>query len=450
MSRLYFPKDFIWGSATAAYQIEGAYQEDGKGESIWDRFSHTPGKVANGDTGDVACDHYHRYKEDVELMKEIGLDSYRFSISWPRILPKGKGEINQQGLDFYRGLINELLKAGIKPVVTLYHWDLPQALQEEGGWANREIVKHFVNYAEILFNEFGDVVSQWITHNEPFVVAFNGHGSGDHAPGIKDQQVALQVAHNLLLSHGLAVKKFRELKLDNEIGITLNLISSYPISDNVEDNKAAKRMEDYINGWFLEPLFKGRYPERIVEFYGEKFNNLDIREDDMELIKEEIDFLGINYYSRSLVRYNKDSKFLGIEGVKPQDSQYTAMDWEIYPKGLYDLLIKLNQEYTQKPLYITENGAAFDDKISEGGGVHDQDRIDYLKAHFQSAYKAIQEGVALKGYYVWSLMDNFEWAYGYSKRFGITYIDYENNQRRILKDSAYWYKNIIVKNSLEV
>ncbi|OCL25983.1 beta-glucosidase [Orenia metallireducens] len=450
MSRLYFPKDFIWGSATAAYQIEGAYQEDGKGESIWDRFSHTPGKVANGDTGDVACDHYHRYKEDVELMKEIGLDSYRFSISWPRILPKGKGEINQQGLDFYRGLINELLKAGIKPVVTLYHWDLPQALQEEGGWANREIVKHFVNYAEILFNEFGDVVSQWITHNEPFVVAFNGHGSGDHAPGIKDQQVALQVAHNLLLSHGLAVKKFRELKLDNEIGITLNLISSYPISDNVEDNKAAKRMEDYINGWFLEPLFKGRYPERIVEFYGEKFNNLDIREDDMGLIKEEIDFLGINYYSRSLVRYNKDSKFLGIEGVKPQDSQYTAMDWEIYPKGLYDLLIKLNQEYTQKPLYITENGAAFDDKISEGGGVHDQDRIDYLKAHFQSAYKAIQEGVALKGYYVWSLMDNFEWAYGYSKRFGITYIDYENNQRRILKDSAYWYKNIIVNNSLEV
>ncbi|WP_018247646.1 GH1 family beta-glucosidase [Orenia marismortui] len=450
MNKLIFPKDFIWGSATASYQVEGAFDEDAKGESIWDRFSHTPGKVENGDTGDVACDHYHRYKEDIALMKEIGIDSYRLSISWSRILPEGKGEINQQGLDFYRNLIDELLKAGIKPAITIYHWDLPQALQDEGGWANRQTVKYFVDYAEILFNEFGDVVSQWITHNEPYVVAVHGHLTGSHAPGIKDPKVAMQVAHNILLSHGLTVKKYRELELDGEIGITLNLTSSYPNSNSQEDNEAAKRMEACINGWFLEPLFKGKYPEKLIELYGAKFNQLDIRAGDMDIIKEEIDFLGINYYSRSLVRHNEDSDFFKIEGVKPEDSKYTAMDWEIYPDGLYDLLIKVNREYTQKPLYITENGAAFDDEISEDGRVHDQERINYLKSHFQRAYKTIKEGVPLKGYYVWSLMDNFEWAYGYDKRFGIIYIDYNKDRKRILKDSAYWYQNVIANNTLDI
>ncbi|AGB40269.1 beta-galactosidase [Halobacteroides halobius DSM 5150] len=448
MTKLQFPLDFVWGSATSSYQIEGAYDEDGKGESIWDIFSHTLGKINNNDTGDVACDHYHRYKEDIELMKEIGLDSYRFSISWPRILPNGKGEINQKGLNFYKELVDQLLEAGIEPVITLYHWDLPQALQEEGGWANRDTIKYFVKYAEVLFDELGAKVSQWITHNEPWVVSFLGYAEGEHAPGIKDRKQALQVAHNLLVSHGLVVKKFRELDLTGDIGITLNLTSVYSYSETDKDQEAAQLMEEYINGWFLDPVFKGSYPKKLAQIYENQFGKIDIQAGDMDLISQEIDFLGINYYSRALINYNPNSKFYGIESIKPAESDYTAMNWEIYPDGLYDLLTKLNQEYTNKPLYITENGAAFDDQII-AGQVNDQRRINYLKEHFKSVYRAIQDGVPVRGYYVWSLMDNFEWAYGYSKRFGLIYVDY-NTQKRTLKDSAYWYQQVIEENSIGI
>jgi len=448
MTKLLFPKDFIWGAATASYQIEGAYQEDGKGESIWDRFSHTPGKVENGDTGDIACDHYHKYREDIALMKEIGLDSYRLSISWTRILPEGKGELNQAGLDFYRKLINELIDAGIEPAITLYHWDLPQALQEEGGWANRDTIKYFVEYAEILFKEFGDIVPRWITHNEPWVVAFMGNSTGEHAPGFKDHKLALQVAHNLLVSHGLAVKKFRELGLSAEIGITLNMNSVYPLTDSKKDQQAAEIMEDYINDWFLDPLYKGRYPEKLAKMYKEKYGEIEIEDGDMDIIQEKTDFLGINYYTRALLKHNPDSDFFQIDHVRPEDSEYTAMDWEVYPKGLYDLLIKLNREYTDQDLYITENGAAFDDKIGEDGRVDDKKRIDFLKNHFISAHKAIEDGVPLKGYYVWSLMDNFEWAFGYNKRFGIIHVNYDTCERT-LKESAHWYKEVIANNSVE-
>jgi beta-glucosidase len=402
-----FSQEFKWGAATASYQIEGAYNQDGRGLSIWDTFSHTKGNVLNGDTGNEACDHYNKLDEDIELMKEIGLETYRFSIAWPRIFPKGTGKV---------------------------------------GWENKATVNAFVDYAEVIFKAFGDRVSTWITHNEPFVVAFHGNSTGDHAPGIKDHLVALKVAHNLLVSHGLVVKKFRKMKITGDIGITLNLSYAYPVSDSKEDVLAAELFTAYYNGWFLDPIFKGHYPKNLVDIYKERYDNIDFLSKDLDVISEEIDFLGINYYSRGLVEFDSTSDFFKINTIKPDESNYTAMNWEIYPKGLYDLLINISKEYTDLPLYITENGAAFNDEV-EDGAVNDTKRIEFLKGHFKSAYDAIQSGVNLQRYYVWSLMDNFEWAYGYSKRFGIIYVDYSTKER-ILKDSAYWYKEVIKNNSI--
>ncbi|PRX35600.1 broad-specificity cellobiase [Orenia metallireducens] len=448
MSKLYFPEDFVWGAATASYQIEGAYQKDGKGESIWDKFSHTSGKVLNGDTGDIACDHYHRYKEDVQLMKKLGLNSYRFSTSWPRILPQGTGKVNQKGLDFYKRLVDELLEAGIEPAITLYHWDLPQALQDKGGWGNRDTINYFVEYSQIMFEHFGNLVSRWITHNEPWVVAFLGNSTGEHAPGFKDHKLALQVAHNLLVSHCLAARGFRELGLEGEIGITLNLNSVYPLTDSKEDQQAAELVNDYNNDWFLDPLFKGKYPDKLAQIYREEYGELDIKAGDMEIIQEPTDFLGINYYSRALVKHNSEAGLLQAEYMRTEESGYTAMDWEIYPKGLYDLLMNLYQNHTKLDLYITENGAAFDDQVAADGKVYDQRRKDYLKAHFIKAHQAIEAGVPLKGYYVWSLMDNFEWAFGYDRRFGIIHVNYDTCERT-LKESAHWYKEVITNNGVD-
>ncbi|RAK07880.1 broad-specificity cellobiase [Halanaerobium saccharolyticum] len=449
MAKIIFPEDFEWGAATASYQIEGAYNEDGKGESIWDRFTHQKGNIVNNDTGDVACDHYHRYQEDVELMKELGLDSYRFSIAWPRILPAGKGKINQKGIDFYKSLVDQLLKAGIEPSATLYHWDLPQKLQDNGGWENRDTAKYFDEYAQIMYRELGDLIPRWITHNEPMVVSMVGNLWGEHAPGFKDYQKALQVAHNVLLSHGMAVKSFRESGIDGEVGITINLNHVYPDSDSREDQIAKDYCDAFNNRWFLDPVLKGKYPEKLMDLYQNKFDKpFEMEAGDLKIISREIDFLGINYYSRALVEYD-ESEFLNFKSIKPEDSDYTAMDWEVYPQGLTDLLKRLDQEYTKKPIFITENGAAYDDQIAEDGRVHDQKRVEYLEKHFQAAHQAIEEGVNLAGYYVWSLMDNFEWAFGYDKRFGIIYIDYENNQKRILKDSALLLKDVIEKNGLE-
>ncbi|MCF8009143.1 MAG: beta-glucosidase [Halanaerobiales bacterium] len=447
MNKNKFPKNFIWGTATSSYQIEGAYDKDGKGISIWDTFSHIKGNIYNNDTGDKACDHYNRYKEDIKIMKELGIKSYRFSISWPRVLPNGKGEVNQKGLDFYKNLIDELLKAGIEPVVTLYHWDLPQALQNNGGWENKEIINAFHEYAKLILSEFNDKVKTWITINEPFVVAFNGNSRGEHAPGIKNHKIALQVAHNLLISHGEAVKLFREMNLKGKIGISLNLTSTYPNTDKKEDINAAKLLEEYINGWFLDPIFKGRYPKKLSKIYRDKYGPINKLSKDFDIIKQKIDFLGINYYTRALVKHNPDSKFYNIETIKTNDSNYTAMDWEIYPDGLYDLLIKINKKYTDLPIYITENGAAFNNQL-DNGKIHDENRIEYLYKHFKKTLKAIKKGVPVKRYYVWSLMDNFEWAYGYSKRFGLIYIDY-STQKRFFKDSAYWYKKVINSNSIK-
>ncbi len=441
-----FPKDFEWGTATAAHQIEGAWNEDGKGESIWDRFSHQPNNIQNKDTGDIACDHYHRFKEDIQIMKEMGVKAYRFSISWPRVLPKGIGKPNQKGLDFYKKLVETLLDANIKPVATLYHWDLPQALQDKGGWLNMDVGEYFEEYAKCMFKELGDLVPMWITHNEPWVAAYMGHAFGEHAPGMRDFKKAVQVTHNLLLSHGLAVKTYREMGLKGKIGIALNLSPVYPATSSEKDKIAARKQDQFMNKWFLDPILKGTYPKMLLKFYQKKYGVPSIKEEDMKIISAPIDFLGINCYSRNVVKADENTE-LGVGHVKVENVKYTEMGWEIFPKGLYDLLTRIRKDYRTIPIYITENGAAFNDKLTKDHKIHDRKRIDYLHAHFEEAWKAIENGIPLKGYFVWSLMDNFEWAFGYSKRFGLIYTDFQI-LKRIWKDSAYFYKGVIKSNGL--
>lgn len=439
-----FPNGFLWGAATSSYQIEGAIHEGGRGVSIWDTFSHTPGKVHAGDNGDVACDHYHRYEEDLDILQSLGVKSYRFSVAWPRIFPD-RGKLEQHGLDFYRKLIEGLQKRGIKPAITLYHWDLPQYLEDDGGWANRATVNAFVEYAQTLFREFGDLVPYWITHNEPWCTAFLGYGLGSHAPGHKDWNLAARASHHVLLSHGLAVQAYRKLGLTGQIGITLNLTHMETVGESPQDLRALDVADAFSNRWFLDPVFKSSYPEVLKNTHFTGVSDWSfIQSGDLEMISVPIDFLGVNYYTRGVVRFDAENR-AGIAQLPPT-LPTTEMGWEIYPDGLYKLLTRLRREYTGGlPLYVTENGAAFDDSL-DGGHVHDAKRIDYLQGHFQAALKFIQEGGALKGYYVWSLMDNFEWAEGYTKRFGIVYVDYDTKER-ILKDSAKWYRDVISTNA---
>ena len=442
-----FPDKFMWGAATAAYQIEGGYAENGKGDSIWDRFCRIPGKVRDGNTGDVACDHYHRYRDDVKLMKTIGLNAYRFSVAWSRIFPEGKGQVNQGGLDFYNRLVDELLNAGIEPFVTLYHWDLPQALREEGGWANRDIIGYFGDYAAEVSKKLGDRVHHWITHNEPWVVSFLGHYSGVHAPGIKDLAAALKVSHHLLLSHGEAVPILRENGDEKtRVGITLNLSPVHPASESEEDRKVAQRFDAHLNRWFLDPIYKGFYPEDMMAFYGDKVPKIHAQ--DLDRISTKIDFLGVNYYFRTVVKADPKEVLLGTGLIKPTDAESTEMGWEVYPAGIYEILRRVHDEYNVSTIYITENGAALADEADKNGQVDDRRRIKYLKDHFLQTHRAIEDGVRLSGYFVWSLLDNFEWAYGFSKRFGLIYVDYPT-QKRIIKASGLWYKKVIEKNGIE-
>ena len=440
-----FPENFAWGAATASYQIEGAWNDNGKGESIWDRFSHTPGKVENGDTGDIACDHYHRWQEDIVLMKEIGLKAYRFSIAWPRIFPSGRGEVNQAGIDFYSQLVDALLEAGIEPFVTLYHWDLPQALQDEGGWPKRKIVDAFVEYADLVSRVLGDRVKNWITLNEPWVSAFVGHEEGRHAPGIKDMHTAVAASHHLLLSHGLAVPKIRENSPDANVGITLNLSPHEPASPSIFDRKATIWGDGYLNRFFLDPLVGRGYPQDMVNNFGSAMEFA--QRDDLDTIAVPIDFLGVNYYTRKIVR----SEVVSEEENEPctvfRGDEITEMDWEVYPEGLYNLLGRMYFDYNFPAVYITENGAAFKDQVVNGE-VDDPQRLSYINRHLKQVYRAIEVGVPVKGYFVWSLMDNFEWAHGYTKRFGLIYIDYET-QQRIPKSSAKWYAQVIRANAVE-
>jgi beta-glucosidase len=438
------PPDFLWGVATASYQIEGSVNADGRGESIWDRFSHTPGKVLNGDTGDVACDHYRRYAEDVELMAEVGVDAYRFSIAWPRVFPQGGGRVNERGLSFYERLVDALLARSIKPAVTLYHWDLPQVLQDRGGWANRDTAGRFADYAEAVYRALGDRVAMWITHNEPWVVAFLGHFKGEHAPGETNLDTALAAAHHILLSHGLAVDAYRSTGLAAPIGITLSLWPTIPASDREEDADAARVADGFHNRWFLDPLFRARYPEDMIDLFTSVASPAAaVNDGDLAQIARPIDFLGVNYYTRGRMRRDTTQP-LGYSAVNPAELQLpvTMMGGEIVPEGLHDLLVRLDGDYDKPPMYITENGAPFADAAGADGEVHDPQRVEFLRRHFLAALAARERGVDLRGYFVWSLMDNFEWALGYSQRFGIVYVDYPT-QRRIPKDSARFFGRVI-------
>ena len=439
-----FPQDFAWGVATASYQIEGAWDEDGKVESIWDRFSHTPGKVTNGDTGDVACDHYHRWPEDLALMKQIGLNAYRFSIAWPRILPEGRGQVNQAGLDFYSRLVDALLEANIEPYVTLYHWDLPQRLQDEGGWPERQIVDSFSEYADVVSRALGDRVKNWITLNEPFVSAVDGYLDGQHAPGIRDQRQALAASHHLLLAHGMSVPLIRNNSTGSRVGITLNLGPQMPASPSVADRARATWLDGFINRWYLDSLVGRGYPQDMLAGFGDAMNF--VQAGDLETIAVPLDFVGVNYYTRHVVRSEAIPEKENEPVMLFPNDEHTEMGWEVYPEGLYLTLGRLHFDYAFPAIYITENGAAFKDQVVNGQ-VHDPQRLSYIKRHLRQVQRAIEAGMPVRGYFAWSLLDNFEWAHGYTKRFGLVYVDYET-QQRIPKSSAKWYAQVIQENSV--
>jgi beta-glucosidase len=433
-----FPPDFVWGAATASYQIEGAANEDGRGESVWDRFCATPGKVRNADNGTVACDFYHRYREDIALMGELGIDAFRFSVAWPRVLPAGRGRINEAGLDFYDALVDELLGNGIAPYVTLFHWDTPQVIEDAGGWPARDTVDAFAEYVEAVAQRLGDRVGHWITHNEPWVVSWVGHGWGHHAPGRTSDADALATAHHLLLSHGRAVEILRALSPDSEVGITLNLDNAYPASESAEDLASAHWVDGLHNRWFLDPLFRGAYPEDMAEAWAEIMP--EVRDGDLATISTPIDFLGVNNYTSPLVAADENGGRSQI--VRRNDVDRTDMGWEVVPEGLHDLLVRLHRDYEPKAIYVTENGAAYPDVRGHDGAVHDPERQAYLEAYVAAASRAIAKGVPLRGYFAWSLLDNFEWAWGYWKRFGLVYIDYATLER-VPKGSFYWYRDFV-------
>jgi len=442
---LKFPQGFTWGAATAAYQIEGAAREHGRGPSIWDTFCSQPGKIQNGDTGEVAADHYHRWEEDLELMQSLGLNAYRFSTSWPRILPQGKGLVNAPGLDFYDRLVDGLLARGIQPYLTLYHWDLPQALQDEGGWANRDTALHFAEYSQVVAARLGDRVKHWITLNEPSVSSFLGYLQGIHAPGLQDPFQAIQAVHHLMLAHGLAVEALRAvLPAGAQIGITINLSPVHPASDSEADLQAARRADLVLNRLFLDPPLKGCYPDELLALLGPLFTGADLSE--IQRAGQPVEFLGINYYSRYVVRHGTQFPFVDIEQIHPEGNEYSQM-WEIYPQGLYEILAQVWNDYRPEKIYITENGIPVADGLDFDGRVRDERRIRYLQAHLGEVHRAIEAGIPVQGYFVWSLMDNFEWAFGYSMRFGIVYVDFAT-QKRVVKDSGRWYAGVARENGL--
>jgi beta-glucosidase len=451
-----FPENFLWGTATAAYQVEGAVSEDGRGRSIWDTFSHTPGKVLHGDTGDIACDQYHRLEEDLDLMADLGMQAYRFSVAWPRIQPDGSGRANQPGLDYYRRLVDGLRERSIEPMLTLYHWDLPQTLEDAGGWTSRETSERFAEYAGIVYEWLSDSVEFWITLNEPWVAAWMGHGYGLHAPGKTDAGAALVATHHLLLGHGLAVKRMRSARDGNQLGATLNLHPARPSRGREADAEAARRVDGQANRLYLDPLFRGEYPEDTLSHYQGRGVDLSfVREGDLEKISAPLDFLGVNYYFRHTVRDAPEGgppnvlfADLVARPIVPHAAEKTAMGWPVEPEGLTEVLVRVKEEYADLPVYVTENGRAVHDYVDPEGDVDDEERVSYLDAHFRAAHDAIDRGVDLRGYMVWSFLDNFEWAEGYSKRFGIVFVDYAT-QRRLPKSSARWYSGVIRRNGLE-
>jgi len=463
-SGLQFPADFLIGSATASYQIEGAASEDGRTASIWDTFSRVPGKVTDGDTGDVADDHYHRLDDDLDLMKRLGLEAYRFSIAWPRVQPGGTGAANEKGLAFYERLVDGLLERDIRPIATLYHWDLPQELEDAGGWPARDTAYRFADYAAIVGERLGDRVHTWTTLNEPWCSAYLGYGSGGHAPGRTNRADSLRAVHHLNLGHGLGLQALRSTvaKADAQYSVTLNFHVVRPGDEEAGD--AVRRIEALANRAFTSPMLLGEYPKDLLEDTAAVTDWSFVQPGDLDIVKQPIDFLGVNYYSTATVReWDGTSPKQGADGHKPssgtawpgsdhvefiaQPGPYTAMGWNIAPDGLEWLLVSLSEQFPELPLVITENGAAFADEVSEDGAVHDPLRIDYLQRHFVAAHRAIQRGVDLRGYLVWSLLDNFEWGYGYSKRFGIVHVDYDSLVRTP-KDSAHWVSELVATHTI--
>lgn len=436
-----FPKDFVWGTATSSYQIEGGGLDYGRGECIWHRFSHTDGKVHKGDTGVIACDHIHRYADDVKLMSDLGVGAYRFSVAWARVLPEGVGNVNEQGLDFYDRLVDSLLDANINPYITLYHWDLPQALQDKGGWENPQCIEWYSNYVDLMTRTLGDRIGEWTTFNEPFVVSMVGNLFGTHAPGKQDPIAAYTVAHHLMLSHGAAVPIIRNNVENAKVGITLDQTYSMPASDSPEDRLAARRFAAFHNDWFNDPVFRGTYPADLLARLEPQgvFKNIDLS--DISKACVPIDFLGVNYYTRSVMKAT-DEPLLGFEQITVENAEHTAMGWEVYPDGLLHTLLYLHNAYYPPKIFITENGCAYDDPAPVNGRVADAKRVNYYRLHLDAVSRAIDLGVPMGGYYAWSLMDNFEWAEGYDKRFGMVYVDFET-QERIPKDSALYFRDRI-------
>jgi beta-glucosidase len=450
-----FPPGFVWGSATSSYQIEGGANEDGRGESIWDRFCKTASNIRDGSSGDVACDHYHRWREDIALMKELGHQAYRFSVAWPRVLPAGQGRVEERGLDFYSRLVDGLLAAGIAPYVTLYHWDLPQVLQDRGGWASRDTAAAFADYAYAVSRCLGDRVKHWITHNEPWCASMVSYEKGAHAPGLTDGSVALQASHHLLLSHGMAVPVLRANSRGCEVGITLNLSPAHAASQDPADIDAARRYDGYINRWFLDPVYRGEYPADVVRDYVEAdfWEGQDVslvRSGDLETIAARTDFLGVNYYNRAVVRTDSNA---GRDNLArciqvPQPGPRTDIGWEVYAEGMFETLMRVHRDYRPAKIYITENGASYADGPDARGRIEDAKRIAFLRDHLKATHRAMQEGAPVAGYFAWSLMDNFEWAHGYEERFGLTWVDYAT-QKRTPKASARWYRGVIAKGTVE-
>lgn len=433
------PHDFLWGTATAAYQIEGAVAEDGRSPSIWDTFSHTPGKIENGDTGDVACDHYHRWREDIELMRRLGTNAYRLSVAWPRVVPGGDGPVNPKGLAFYDELIDALLAADITPSVTLYHWDLPQVLQDRGGWAERETAEHFAAYASAVAGRLGDRVRLWTTLNEPSCSAWIGHLEGKMAPGLTDLTAAVRASYHLLLGHGLAVQAIRAAVPDAEVGIVNNLSTVHPATERPEDEAAARRQDGHVNRWWLDPIHGRGFPADMREVYGV---DLPERPGDLETIAAPLDWLGLNYYFPAYVADDPAGPAPRARSVRRLGVPRTGMDWEIDASGIETLLLRLTHEYGARRIYVTENGSAYPDVVRPDGTVDDPERQEYLVEHLAACASAARKGAPLAGYFAWSLLDNFEWAYGYDKRFGLVHVDYRT-QVRTMKGTGDRYADIV-------
>jgi beta-glucosidase len=445
MSAIHFPEGFLWGAATAAYQIEGAVAEDGRGPSIWDTFSRRPGAVLRGDTGDIACDHYHRWEQDLDLLVDLGVGAYRFSVAWPRVVPAADGRVNARGLDFYDRLVDGLVARGISPMVTLYHWDLPQTLQDLGGWAERGTADRFADYALAVHGRLGDRVPHWLTLNEPYCAAFVGHLEGRHAPGIADEATAVTAVHHLLLAHGKAVEALRADGVRGQVGITCNLTSPHPASPDEADVAATARLDLFENRMFLDPLFRGAYPADAQDYYRGVTDFSFVRDGDLETIAAPIDFFGINYYERHLVRADPADPVRGWQRVP--DPEPTPGGIGVHPEGLHEVLTRVSRDYTRLPLVVTETGIALHDYVDPNGEIRDDERVAFYEGHVRAAHQALEEGVDLVGFFPWSLMDNYEWAWGYGYRFGMYHVDYATQTRRP-KRSAHWFAQVTRANGL--